>query len=405
MRQNGLRAASFVAVADVDPRIADQLLDLLAFAHVAAYAEPVPGRTGVYRDHHVPARPIDRLWVDRAATAAAREVLERSLPHLQAELEAAIAEGTVPMPLGGSAAAGPPAPGSAGAGSADPAGAAAGGAAAGGADPGPAPGGPGARAVGGTEPAGPTDAADTPDGGGSAPQDGSPVETGSAARGRGGSALDQAAVDARWRDIVASWDGPPADEPGQLPGRPGGTAPRGRSPGRGADAAFPPRDAFDLRNTGIPARPEDGTSPGTGAWRDGTGPGRRRTDRPDAPVPRPDLSGPRGPAVPREPAPPRDAADLPGPRDSVAPPEDEHFTPPEPAPHPPVPTAVRLGWAGVVGGPLLLVFVVAFGSYLPTWLPLAGITLLVGGFLVLVSRLHRSRPDDGDDDQDDGAVV
>jgi hypothetical protein len=93
MRQNGLRASSFVPVVDVDPRVADQLLDLLRLADVAAYSEPAPGQTGVYRDHHVPSRRLDRLWVDRTETVRARGVLDRALPHLQRELDVAIRDG------------------------------------------------------------------------------------------------------------------------------------------------------------------------------------------------------------------------------------------------------------------------------------------------------------------------
>jgi len=93
VRQNGLRASSFVAVVDVDPRVADQLLDLLRLADVAAYSEPAPGTTGVYRDHQVPTRRLDRLWVDRSETGRAREVLDRAVPHLQAELELVIRDG------------------------------------------------------------------------------------------------------------------------------------------------------------------------------------------------------------------------------------------------------------------------------------------------------------------------
>jgi len=93
VRQNGLRASSFVAVVDVDPRVADQLLDLLRLADVAAYSEPAPWITGVYRDHQVPTRRLDRLFVDRSETGRAQEVLDRAVPHLQAELELVIRDG------------------------------------------------------------------------------------------------------------------------------------------------------------------------------------------------------------------------------------------------------------------------------------------------------------------------
>ena len=391
MRQNGLRAASFVAVADVDPRIADQLLDLLAFAHVAAYAEPVPGRTGVYRDHHVPTRPIDRLWVDRAATAAAREVLERSLPHLQAELEAAIAEGTVAHPPSGSGATGPA--------------------------PGPLPGSPAGTALPGSlqrdapyppaSAAGPAAGAETAGWPTAATSSSGASGTTDAAGNTGSRArqsLDQAAVDARWRDIVAGWDGPVVDDPGPAhPSRrprPGQPPLTDRSPVGDSVGDPPPLDSFPadpfpadpFPADPFPARPveRDGftDTDSRGAGWDGTG--RRRTDDADA-----WPTGP-GPAGPRDSGPRRDIH-------SGGPGDDDHYLPPLPARHPPLATATRLGWAGVIAGPLLLVLVVAAGSVLPRWLPLAAVAMLVGGFLVLVSRLHRS-PEDTDD-EDDGAVV
>lgn len=316
MRQNGLRASSFVAIADVDPRIADQLLDLLAFAHVAAYAEPVPGLTGVYRDHHVPARPLDRLWVDRAATAAARQVLDRSLAHLLAELETAIAEGTLATGAAGSA----PlvTPGSVGPGN---------------------PGWPGGR--GGHQ-------------------------------RRGGDDMDESVVSQRWQEIIADWDGPSAAEPTirtHLNGPSGrlDEADGARRVGevRGLDRIHSDRPDDRERSRAIRRVPPDSSGTGTG--------------------------GVRGYAV--------------GPRDRVAPAEDDHYEPPPPTRHPPLEAVARLGWVGVVGGPVLLVLVVAFGPYLPSWVPLLGVVLLVAGFAVLVSRLHRGATEAHHEDDDDGAVV
>lgn len=426
MRQNGLRASSFVAVADVDPRIADQLLDLLAFAHVAAYAEPVPGHVGVYRDHHVPTRPIDRLWVDREATGPAREVLDRSLAHLHAELETAIAEGVL---AGGTApverrshpsvrAPGGPvvdAPSSAG----------------------PATEGPGTDRPGGGVPVGsgeeptvaeqgpvPVDgvalsgavapgSAAAPAPGANPPVDASArdaqtrdtptrddgalvdeVPAGAGTTGAGGAPtaaadstadeataerppahdaeLDQAAVDARWRDIVAGWDGPAADGGGSVTAPPAGR--------RGA-APTPPAHPLGF-GTPWPASAPPAPQPGD----------RRRTDR-----------GPVDPARRRENR-VDGPVDLPGPRDHV--PDDEHFSPPAPTVHPPLEKTTRLGWAGLVAGLVVLVVVVAVGSdMLPRWVPLLGVALLVGGFAALVSRLHRSPEDEDDHDPDDGAVV
>ena len=278
MRQNGLRASSFVPVADVDPRVADQLLDLLAFAHVAAYAEAVPGQTGAYRDHHVAGRPMDRLWVDRDNTTTAQEVLARSLPHLQAELETAITEGTLAGPVPGVA----------------------------------VPHGVGAGAVG------PEPPADATAGAGIGQR-----------RAASDDDLPDADVEDRWREIVAGWEGQTAAEPA-------------------------PRPGVLIRPIEPPTRPAPAAA---------------------------------------------------GPRDSVAPTPDEHFTPPTPAHHPPVTTATRLGWTAVVAGPLVLVVVVVFGQYLPSWLPVLGVALLIGGFVLLVTRLHRTDPDDDSEPPDDGAVV
>lgn len=68
MRDNGLNAASWVLLADVDPRVADAALDALRNAGVAAYTDvsPIP-------------RPTDQLYVD----AAARERAEAVLLQLQ----------------------------------------------------------------------------------------------------------------------------------------------------------------------------------------------------------------------------------------------------------------------------------------------------------------------------------
>lgn len=456
MRQNGLRASSFVAVADVDPRIADQLLDLLAFAHVAAYAEPVPGRVGVYRDHHVPTRPIDRLWVDREATGPAREVLDRSLAHLHAELETAIAEGVL---AGGTTpdrrerTAVRPADAS----PAEPATAAATGdevSSTGRRQPGeplldrapqpdptafdvraagdrPAADGPtggttGQRQIVEPDAGGRTDEGRDVDGpqqvGDARPvDDRPPTDDGrAAARGEGaaprgddaaatealtgggpdhgsphpgepdpgapadgsvaGSApphhpdgdLDQAAVDARWREIVARWDGPPAES--------GGSEQAPPSTRRWSPATPVPKPP-DQRPTWPPAAPRPGD--------------RRRTDR-----------GPVDPARRRDHRATEDPGGPPSPRAHTTAPEDEHFSPPLPASHPPLEKTTRLGWAGLVAGVVLLVVVVAVGSEtLPRWLPLVGVALLVGGFVALVSRLHRSSPDEDDHDPDDGAVV
>lgn len=67
-RGNGLVASSYVAMADVEPQLADQLLDELRAAGVAAYVVAIADQT------------VDRLFVDRAAVPDAEEVLRHRLP-------------------------------------------------------------------------------------------------------------------------------------------------------------------------------------------------------------------------------------------------------------------------------------------------------------------------------------
>jgi hypothetical protein len=93
-RDNGLPAASFVALADVDPPLTQHVLDVLAAAAIAAYAEPIAGETGPYRDVRPPDRPTTRVYVDRSERARAREVLGRLLPGLRAEFLADVAART-----------------------------------------------------------------------------------------------------------------------------------------------------------------------------------------------------------------------------------------------------------------------------------------------------------------------
>lgn len=78
----------------------------------------------------------------------------------------------------------------------------------------------------------------------------------------------------------------------------------------------------------------------------------------------------------------------------------DRFVPPEPPPLPrPRTLGARLGWAGVIGGPLLVLVVFAVG--LDRGLALVGGAAFVGGLATLIARMP-----DGERDQDgDGAVV
>jgi hypothetical protein len=74
-RDNGLRCANYVAISEIDPRVADSLLSALRDAGIAAYAAPATGVLGGAMELRMPSRPIDRLWVDDQQVDRAREVV------------------------------------------------------------------------------------------------------------------------------------------------------------------------------------------------------------------------------------------------------------------------------------------------------------------------------------------
>jgi hypothetical protein len=76
-RDNGLVAAAYSAAGDVDPRVGEHLLDVLAVEGIAAYLQPASDMHPVTRTSTVPARPTDRLYVDRNHLGTAREYLSR----------------------------------------------------------------------------------------------------------------------------------------------------------------------------------------------------------------------------------------------------------------------------------------------------------------------------------------
>ncbi|MDP9435165.1 MAG: hypothetical protein M3P93_08240, partial [Actinomycetota bacterium] len=85
-RSNGLPAADWGALVDVDPRLADGLLNSLAAAGVPAYVEPASASDPFSRAP-LPNRPLDRLWVDPGRAERAREVVAdqvRDLPGADA---------------------------------------------------------------------------------------------------------------------------------------------------------------------------------------------------------------------------------------------------------------------------------------------------------------------------------
>lgn len=74
-RDNGLVAAVYAAAGDVDPRVGEHLLDVLAVRGIAAYLQPAADLHPVTRTTTLPSRPTDRLFVDREHLATARGFL------------------------------------------------------------------------------------------------------------------------------------------------------------------------------------------------------------------------------------------------------------------------------------------------------------------------------------------
>ncbi|MGY1913875.1 hypothetical protein [Blastococcus sp. SYSU DS0973] len=76
-RDNGLDAALWSPVRDVDPRVGEHLLDVLEAAGIAAYLEPAADVAPYTRSVFLPSPPSDRLFVDRARQAEARGLVEQ----------------------------------------------------------------------------------------------------------------------------------------------------------------------------------------------------------------------------------------------------------------------------------------------------------------------------------------
>jgi len=83
--------------------------------------------------------------------------------------------------------------------------------------------------------------------------------------------------------------------------------------------------------------------------------------------------------------------------------DEEHFEPPPPPPLPSVDTVGRFAWAGVLGGPAVLLLGSFAGLPLAGWVGGLAVAAFVAGFVTLVARM-KDRPDT-DSGPDDGAVV
>jgi hypothetical protein len=84
-RDNGLDATEYAVAGDVDPRVGEHLLDVLAAGGIAAYLQPSADLNPVTRTTTIPPRPTDRLYVDRAHLAVARDHLAKLAEAPQAE--------------------------------------------------------------------------------------------------------------------------------------------------------------------------------------------------------------------------------------------------------------------------------------------------------------------------------
>ncbi|GAA0803297.1 DUF308 domain-containing protein [Spirilliplanes yamanashiensis] len=76
-RDNGLHAADYAAAGDVDPRVGEHLLDVLAAGGIAAYLQPSADLNPLLRTTTFPPRPTDRLFVDSTHLDVARDHLDK----------------------------------------------------------------------------------------------------------------------------------------------------------------------------------------------------------------------------------------------------------------------------------------------------------------------------------------
>ena len=80
-RDNGLVAAAYAVAGDVDPRVGEHLLDVLAVRGIAAYLQPAADLHPVTRTTTLPSRPTDRLYVDRTHLDTARSFIAQLAPE------------------------------------------------------------------------------------------------------------------------------------------------------------------------------------------------------------------------------------------------------------------------------------------------------------------------------------
>jgi hypothetical protein len=85
-KDNGLHAASYVRLVDVESPVVDGLLERLRDAEVAAYVAPAAGERGPYGDTVFPGTPSDSVYVDSDRREDARGVVDHYLAEVREEL-------------------------------------------------------------------------------------------------------------------------------------------------------------------------------------------------------------------------------------------------------------------------------------------------------------------------------
>ena len=85
-RHNGLAAARYSVVRDVEPQSVDGILERLRDAGIAAYVEPSPGHRGPYGEVVLPSQPTDRLHADADRVQEARALVDDHLRALHDEI-------------------------------------------------------------------------------------------------------------------------------------------------------------------------------------------------------------------------------------------------------------------------------------------------------------------------------
>ncbi len=94
-------ASAYEPVGDVDPRVGEHLLDVLGARGIAAYLQPSTDLHPITRTTSLPARPTDRLFVDREQVELARGYVRRVTAEHAAERAADPAEADdLPEPEG-----------------------------------------------------------------------------------------------------------------------------------------------------------------------------------------------------------------------------------------------------------------------------------------------------------------